>query len=111
MCGGLNGCPKRTRSGCLQLVCITFGGIPDELDAMIESTGVTASISANSLILKSFRSGPFSCTKSAFDKASFESFVKVKRSRDAPLDRPIVVRSVQASSTYLLKFASAFGPG
>ena len=34
--------------------------IPDELDAMIESVGVAASISANNLILKSGRSGPFS---------------------------------------------------
>jgi hypothetical protein len=33
---------------------------PDELDAMIESCGVAASISANSFILKSWRSGPFS---------------------------------------------------
>ena len=31
-----------------------------ELDAMIESTGVAASMSANNLILKSGRSGPFS---------------------------------------------------
>src|SRR5882762_11838926 len=39
------------------------------------------------------------------------SVVKVKRSRDAPLERPILVRSFQASSTYLRKLASAFGPG
>src|SRR5882762_4456718 len=39
------------------------------------------------------------------------SVVKVKRSRDAPLERPMLVRSFQASSMYLCKFASAFGPG
>src|SRR5438067_8389191 len=37
--------------------------------------------------------------------------VKFKRSRDALGDRPIFVRSGQASSTYLRKFASAFGAG
>src|SRR5260370_10367936 len=39
------------------------------------------------------------------------SVVKVKRSRDAPLERPMLVRSFQASSTYLRKLASAFGAG
>src|SRR2546422_7441157 len=39
------------------------------------------------------------------------SVVKVKRSRDAPFESPIFVRSFQASSTYLRKLASAFGPG
>src|SRR5437762_9746661 len=39
------------------------------------------------------------------------SVVKVKRSRDAPLERPMLVRSFQASSMYLRKLASAFGPG
>src|SRR6266851_7550447 len=37
--------------------------------------------------------------------------VKLKRSRDAPEDRPMFVRSGQASSTYLRKLASAFGAG
>ena len=37
--------------------------------------------------------------------------VKAKRSRDAPLERPMLVRSFQASSTYLRKLASAFGAG
>src|SRR5882757_7811507 len=49
--------------------------------------------------------------KSAFDNASFMSVVKVKRSRDAPLERPMLVRSFHASSTYLRRLASAFGPG
>src|SRR3954463_2554480 len=39
------------------------------------------------------------------------SVVKIKRSRDAPLDRPMLVRSFQASSTYLRRLASAFGEG
>src|SRR5436190_22845737 len=37
--------------------------------------------------------------------------VKLKRSRDAPQDRPMFVRSGQASSTYLRKLTSAFGAG
>src|SRR5947208_4543229 len=111
MCGGLNGWPTRIRSGCLAFVCITLGVIPDELDAMIESIGAASSISANSLILKSGRSGPFSWTKSAFDSASFISVVNVRRSRDAPLERPMFVRSFQASSMYLRRFASALGAG
>src|SRR2546429_7901238 len=37
--------------------------------------------------------------------------VKLKRSRAAPEDRPMFVRSGQASSTYLRKLASAFGAG
>ena len=90
MCGGLNGWPTRTRSGCLHLDCITLGVMPEELDAMIESTGVASSMSANSFILKSGRSGPFSCTRSAFASACFMSLAKVKRSRDAPGERPIV---------------------
>src|SRR5258705_4392046 len=111
MCGGLNGCPTRIRSGCLAFDCITLGVIPDELDAMMESIGAASSMSANNFILKSGRSGPFSWTKSALESASFESFVKVKRSRDAPLERPMFVRSFQASSMYLRRLASAFGPG
>src|SRR6266849_11174641 len=43
---------------------------PDELEAMIESGGVASCMSANSLILKSGRSGPFSCTKSAASTSS-----------------------------------------
>src|SRR5439155_26844134 len=54
---------------------------------------------------------PFSSTKSAFDNASFISVVNVRRSRDAPLERPMFVRSFQASSMYLRRLASAFGPG
>src|SRR5215472_19342699 len=48
MWGGLNGWPTRTRSGCLQFVCITLGVIPDELDAMIESTRVDSIIASSS---------------------------------------------------------------
>src|SRR5262245_44097012 len=90
---------------------MTLGVMPDELDAMIESTGVASSMSANNLILKSTRSGPFSCTKSACDSASFMLVVKLRRSREAPGVRPISVRSGHASSTYLRRFASAFGAG
>src|SRR5437763_12587681 len=49
--------------------------------------------------------------KSACDSAFFISVVKVKRSRDAPLERPMFVRSFHASSIYLRRLASAFGPG
>ena len=78
---------------------------------MIESSGVTSSMCANNFILKSGRSGPFSWTKSAVANACFESLVKLKRSRDAPGDRPISSSCPQASSTYLRKLASAFGAG
>src|SRR6266446_7766332 len=84
---------------------------PDELDAMIESGGVASSISANNLILKSGRSGPFSWTKSACARASFIVEVKANRSRLAPGERPISVKAGHASSTYLRRFASAFGAG
>ena len=111
MCGGLNGCPTRMRSGCLHFDCITLGVIPDELEAMIESGGVAASMSAKSFILNSGRSGAFSWTKSACASASFMSDVKDRRSRVAPGERPIASSSPQASSTYLRKLASAFGAG
>src|SRR6266513_3916378 len=39
------------------------------------------------------------------------SVVNVRRSRDAPLERPMFVRSFHASSIYLRRLASAFGPG
>jgi len=54
--------------------------IPEELEAMRESGGVASSMSANSLILNSGRSGPFSWTKSACDSASFMLAVKCSRS-------------------------------
>src|SRR6266699_3100002 len=38
------------------------------------------------------------------------SVVKVKRSRDAPFESPMFVRSFHASSMYLRKWASAFAP-
>src|SRR5207249_2873092 len=43
--------------------------------------------------------------------APFISVVNVRRSRYAPLARPMFVRSFQASSMYLRRFASAFGAG
>src|SRR6266480_7373957 len=39
------------------------------------------------------------------------SVVKVRRSRDAPLEKPMLVRAFHASSTYLRRLASAFGAG
>src|SRR5258708_36792466 len=84
MCGGLNGCPTRMRSGCLHFDCITLGVIPDELEAIRESSGVASSMSAKSFILKSGRSGPFSWMRSACDSAWFMFVVKVKRLRAAP---------------------------
>src|SRR5712692_7776481 len=99
------------RSGCLHCDCITLAVIPEELDAISESGGVAASMSANNLILKSGRSGPFSWTKSACDSASFMLAVKLRRSRDAPGDKPIFSSAGQASSTYWRRLASAFGAG
>src|SRR5712672_938985 len=84
---------------------------PDELDAIIESGGVASSMSANNLILKSGRSGPFSWTKSACASALFIVEVKANRSRLAPGERPISVRAGHASSTYLRRLASALGAG
>src|SRR5438445_598238 len=52
-----------------------------------------------------------SWTKSAPDSAFFMSVVKPRRSRDAPVDRPMLVSTFHASSTYLRRFASAFGAG
>src|SRR6266566_4951578 len=54
MCGGLNGWPTTHRSGYLHADCITLIVSPDELDAMIESLGVAASMSENNLTFKSF---------------------------------------------------------
>ena len=54
----------------------TFGMLtvsPDELEAMIASGRVAASISAKSFILKSLRSGPFSWTRLASASACFKS--------------------------------------
>ncbi len=87
------------RSGCLQADCMTLIVIPDELDAMIDCGGVAASISANSLILKSGRSGPFSCTRSAFETAPFRSGVNVSLSREAVFASPNEVSAGQAAST------------
>src|SRR5258707_5098234 len=84
---------------------------PDELDAMIESGGVASSMSSNNLILKSGRSGPFSWTKSACARALFIVEAKANRSQLAPGARPISVKAGHASSTYLRRFASAFGAG
>jgi len=42
--------PMTQRSGCLQADCIVLMVSPDELDAMIESGRVAASMSAKSLI-------------------------------------------------------------
>src|SRR5947207_7143678 len=111
MCGGLKGCPMRIRSGRLHFDWITLGVIPDELEAIIESGGVASSMSAKSFILKSGRSGPFSWTKSACDSASFMLVVKLRRSRDAPGERPISVSDGQASSMYWRRLASALGAG
>src|SRR5262245_18566002 len=90
---------------------MTLGVIPDELEASRESTGTTSSISAYSFVLKSGRSGAFSWTRSASESASCMLVVKLKRSRDAPFQRPMLVRSFHASSTSLRKFDSAFGAG
>src|SRR5580692_6423899 len=106
MCGGLNGCPMTQRSGFLQADCITLMVIPDELDAMSESEGVAASMPANSLILKSGRSGPFSWTKSALESAFFMSGEKLSLVRDAFFERPLAMSAGHAASTNLCRFFS-----
>src|SRR5580692_5100804 len=111
MWGGLNGCPITQRSGRLHADWMTSIVSPDELDARIESGGVASSISANNFALKSGRSGPFSWTKSAPARASVRLVVKLSRSREAVGERPMAVSVFHASSTYLRKFASAFGAG
>ena len=78
---------------------------------MIESTGVTLSMSANNFILKSGRSGPFSGTKVGMASACFESLVKLKRSRDAPGDRPISSSCPQASSRSLAQIGLSVWSG
>jgi hypothetical protein len=83
----------------LHFDCAALGVMPEELDAMSESGGVASSMSANSFILKSCRSGPFSCTRSACDSGAFISVVKLRRSREAPGVMPIAVNVTHASST------------
>src|SRR6202008_1723813 len=90
---------------------MTLGVIPDELEAKRESTGTTSSISAWSFILKSGRSGAFSWTRSASESASFMLVVKLRRSRDVPFQRPMLVTSFHASSISLPRVDSAFGAG
>src|SRR5258705_9863764 len=68
-------------------------------------------MSAYSFILKSGRSGPFSWTRSACESASFMLVVKLRRSRDAPGDKPTFSSAGHASSTYWRRAASAFGAG
>jgi hypothetical protein len=87
------------RSGCLHADCITLIVKPEELEAMIEPTGVASSISVKSLTLKSECSGPFSCTKSARDTAYFMSRANSKRVGDAEGDRPKDFSMPQACST------------
>jgi len=80
--------PMTQRSGCLHCDWLTPIGIPDELEARIVVAGVSASMSANSLILKSAFSGPFSWTKSTPCSASSNFVVNESRSLEAPTDNP-----------------------
>ena len=77
----------------------------------MEFGGVASSISANSLILKSGRSGPFSWTKSASESASFMLEANVRRARVASGVSPIAVSAGHAASTYSRNLASALGAG
>src|ERR1700732_4059846 len=90
---------------------MTLMVILDELEAMMEFGGVASSISANSLILKSGRSGPFSWTKSAPESASFMLGANVSRAGVASGVSPIAVSAGQAASTYSRNLASALGAG
>src|SRR5882757_7209321 len=86
-------------------------GMPDELEARIVVSGVSASMSANNLILKSGLSGPFSWTRSTFLSASLNLAVNDRRSFEAPEDSPNCSRAGQALSIYSRRFSSAFGAG
>jgi hypothetical protein len=83
----------------LQPLWIVLIVSPDELDARIACGGAAASMSAKSLILKSVRSGPFSCTKSAPETAFRRSSVNSRRWRDAFSASPIRSSAFQAPST------------
>src|SRR5437016_579424 len=96
-CGGLNGCPITQRSGRRQPDWIVLIVNPDELDAIIESAGVASSRSVNNFILKSGRSGPFSCTKSAPLTAFLMSLVNLRRPIDAFEESPSALSSGQAA--------------
>ena len=74
---GLNGCPMMTRSGCRHSDCSRVGRKPEDDEAMMTSGRATASMSRNSLIFSSSRSGAASCTKSALAAISARSVVKV----------------------------------
>src|SRR5437763_337269 len=51
MCGGLKGCPTRTRSGCLHFVCMTLGVIPDELEEFSVGDASEVSLSVEQCLL------------------------------------------------------------
>ena len=111
-CGGLNGCPISTRSGCSgQPAWIALGNSPEELDASTTSGLVARSSWANSACFRSIRSGPFSCTKSASPTAVSTSAVKVSRSVEAPSTRPISVSTGQCAATSARSRSSALGEG
>src|ERR1700726_3124974 len=110
-CGGLEGCPIKKRSGGLHCDWLTPIGMPDELEARIVVSGVSASMSANNLILKSGLSGPFSWTRSTPSSASLNLVVNESRSFEAPADSPNCSRAGQALLTYSRRFSSAFGAG
>src|SRR5580698_6839158 len=85
--------------------------MPDELEARIVVSEVSASISANNLILKSGLSGPFSCTRSTSLSASLNLAVNDRRSFEAPENSPICSRAGHALSIYSRRFSSALGAG
>src|ERR1700730_1914700 len=90
---------------------MTLMVIPEELEAMMEFGGVASSTSANSLILKAGRSGPFSWTKSASESGPFKLAANVSRSRVASGVSPIAVSAGHAASMYSRNLASALGAG
>lgn len=60
--------------------------------------------------VRSFSGAPIG-SNYAFDSAFFVLVVKLRRSRDAPGERPISVSAGHASSMYLRRFPFAFGAG
>src|ERR1700720_1349028 len=82
---------------------------PDELDAMITSRGSLWSSSPKSFCLKSIRSGPFSCTRSALATACASAGVNDRFDCDAPIEKPNRLSAGQAVSTNVLSAASASG--
>ena len=72
----MNGWPITTRPGCWHWLCRLVGRKPEEEDEMMTWGAATASMSRNSLIFSSSRSGAASWMKSALAAITLRSVVK-----------------------------------